>query len=222
MDYILGATSANWRFWNWFQASFSKDGALLFTRGQSWPSVLSLRGFACVSMYICVYQSRVCPRHNSSPVHQILNALIRILIFILVYSGSGVELTVTYKVKFNLQFQVYRILSLWTRWFATSVAQISKLVPQMHRTIINIPVKFGLDWPQPSISFAILKFCSRDGTFTWIWGGRGGGGGGGGGGATPPFLGERGTHPRAFTIVCRILGLAAECSCYSYMRISII
>ena len=186
-------------------------------------------------MYICVYQARVCPRHNSSPIHQILNALIRILIFILVYSGSGVELTVTYKVKFNLQFQVYRILSLWTRWFATSVAQISKLVPQMHRTIINIPVKFGHDWPQPSISFAILKYIRSLKSFQGGGGGgclfkgwdihlnlRGRGVAGGGGGATPPFLGERGTHPRVFIIVCRILGLAAECSCYSYMRISII
>ena len=86
---------------------------IIFTLGQFWPSGIVV---ACVCVCVClsVCQSLACPRDNLGPVQaritkfgpKMQKTLVKVPI---VLEG---QLTMTFKVKFNLKVQIYPILSL--------------------------------------------------------------------------------------------------------------
>ena len=104
--------------WLGLKLSQHASVSLISTRGKFWPTGIVV---ACVCLCVCVHpyarQSLACPRDNSGPIHARITKLEqrckRLWSRSLLWGGgggAGWQLTLTFKVKFNLR--IYPILSL--------------------------------------------------------------------------------------------------------------
>ena len=113
----------------------------------------------CVRVCVCVWQSRACPRDNSSPIQARITKfgpeMQNTLVWVLIVFGDdrpwSSRSNLTWKSNFT---------SFWacSHHYSSAIqARITKFGPKMHLSTVKIPTNFGLDWLWSSLSFSILK-----------------------------------------------------------------
>ena len=126
---------------------------IIFTRGQFWPSGIVV-ACVCVCVSLCVNHLLVHaitrdPFKLGSPNldQRCKRPWLRSLLFI------GGQLTLTFKVKFNLKVWIYRILSLSAHYSLPIQARITKFGPEVQNSLVKISIVLGGIWPWPKVKF---------------------------------------------------------------------
>ena len=118
-----------------------------------------LRLWVCVSVCVCVYQSRACPHDNSSPIQakttKFGSEMQNTLVWVPIVFGDdriwSARSNLTWKSNFTSFWA-------WSHHHSSAVqARITTFGPKMHLSTVEIPINFGLDWFWFSLSFSILK-----------------------------------------------------------------
>ena len=120
--------------------------------------VLSLPASVCVCVRVCV---SLCVNHllvraitrdpfklgSPNLDQRCKRPWLRSLLFI------GGQLTLTFKVKFNLKVWIYCILSLFAHYSLPIQARITKFGPEVQNSLVKISIVLGGIWPWPKVKF---------------------------------------------------------------------
>ena len=116
--------------------------------------ILDFGYYRCLRLcvHVSVYQSLACPSNYSGPVQARITKLVPTVQITSVKGANcfGGQLTLTYKVKVYLKFQIYPILSLSAPSRIThSSCRITKFRPKVQNTLVKLPFFLVGDWSWP-------------------------------------------------------------------------
>ena len=118
-----------------------------------------LRLWVCVSVFVCVYQSRACPHDNSSPIQARITKfgpeMQNTLVWVPIVFGDDRPWSSRSNLTWKSNFTPFWACS--HHYSSAIQARITKFWPKMHLSTVKIPTNFGLDWFWSSLSFSILK-----------------------------------------------------------------